>query len=584
MEDNSIDVNMYLDELKSEDPSLKLNAVSRLPLIADCLSSRRIEQELIPYLAFITTEMDTEDEFLISLSSTLQLYLEKREGIELNSSLIYWEPLCSLNNAQIRDICVKSILNIFRKERKEMTELLLRFFSYSRETKIVACELAARLLEESVLDQNEAILLEKMLLRCFEEEGDFLRRKTLRAFSEIWRNKETKAQRVLEEEFLKKIISLFIQNQSELILYEIVNVSFIDSLLTVLGSSQIKEVSNRIIGFLKVENVSLRILYLVYEVLPLFHVVENWSKQVLEWFFESFKSIHTDCTPVALKSISMLCSKSEDKELIETFMNRIETFLLPIIKQNSNQSIKLALIKTLQHLQLNCTIDNQTDRILAVVEQLMNENDMEICLESVKIFGFLLKTDHIDKIPKILENSLKFQKSKFWHVRSNLIQIAQEVIKFHQERKNWQHTKLIFNEFSALSEDSVVLIRHQFFELVLGYCRDRAIGMEERLEVIGKVLESWVLKKSFLWRISGFKELRSISDELSTEFQEKLINKLYLLNMDEKVINVRIAMISFLLSVRMKFADSPLMDLLNELKDLWIDVDDTDLAELIEQI
>lgn len=71
MEDSQIDVNLYLDELKSDDQNLRINAVTRLKKIANNLSTLWIEEELIPYLVFIICELDNEDEFLILLAESL---------------------------------------------------------------------------------------------------------------------------------------------------------------------------------------------------------------------------------------------------------------------------------------------------------------------------------------------------------------------------------------------------------------------------------------------------------------------------------------------------------------------------------
>ena len=59
---------MYIEELKSDNPSLKVNAASKLPVIAGVLGHNRIRDELVPYLVEIIEQMDNENEFLIKIS------------------------------------------------------------------------------------------------------------------------------------------------------------------------------------------------------------------------------------------------------------------------------------------------------------------------------------------------------------------------------------------------------------------------------------------------------------------------------------------------------------------------------------
>lgn len=62
------DCTIYIEELKSDDPNLKINAVSKVCNIAEILGPQRVCQELVPYLIEIIEEQDNEDEFLIKLS------------------------------------------------------------------------------------------------------------------------------------------------------------------------------------------------------------------------------------------------------------------------------------------------------------------------------------------------------------------------------------------------------------------------------------------------------------------------------------------------------------------------------------
>jgi serine/threonine-protein phosphatase 2A regulatory subunit A len=47
------DCTVYIEELKSDNPSLKLNAATKISVIASVLGHNRIRDELIPYLVEI---------------------------------------------------------------------------------------------------------------------------------------------------------------------------------------------------------------------------------------------------------------------------------------------------------------------------------------------------------------------------------------------------------------------------------------------------------------------------------------------------------------------------------------------------
>jgi serine/threonine-protein phosphatase 2A regulatory subunit A len=70
---NEDDIAIYIDELKCDDPNLKLNAVSKIVDIARILGPNRTREELVPYLTEIIEECDNDDDFLVKLAENLVL-------------------------------------------------------------------------------------------------------------------------------------------------------------------------------------------------------------------------------------------------------------------------------------------------------------------------------------------------------------------------------------------------------------------------------------------------------------------------------------------------------------------------------
>lgn len=61
------DCTVYIEELKSDNPSLKINAATKIAVIGAVLGHARIKEELIPYLIEIIEQMDNDNEFLIKI-------------------------------------------------------------------------------------------------------------------------------------------------------------------------------------------------------------------------------------------------------------------------------------------------------------------------------------------------------------------------------------------------------------------------------------------------------------------------------------------------------------------------------------
>ncbi|CAD8068459.1 unnamed protein product [Paramecium primaurelia] len=103
------DCTIFIEELKSDDPNLKLNAVSKIVSIAQILGPSRTCQELIPYLIDIIEEQDNEDEFLIKLAKEL-VNLKPFTGANVHLLNAPLEILSSMEEPLVRDKAVESLI------------------------------------------------------------------------------------------------------------------------------------------------------------------------------------------------------------------------------------------------------------------------------------------------------------------------------------------------------------------------------------------------------------------------------------------------------------------------------------------
>ena len=117
------DISIYIDELKSDDPSLKLTAATKIVNIAEVLGPVRTREELVPYLTEIIEEYDNEDDFLIQLSHQIvQLndYMGGEDHIHL--LLTPLEFISSIEEPTIREAAVKAVKELAAPQNQAFYE------------------------------------------------------------------------------------------------------------------------------------------------------------------------------------------------------------------------------------------------------------------------------------------------------------------------------------------------------------------------------------------------------------------------------------------------------------------------------
>lgn len=87
---------LLVDELKSDDVQLRLNAIHRVSTIALALGQQRAREELIP---FLSESVDDEDEVLLALSEELGRGFEEYIGGKEYAHLLL-RPLETLSTVE----------------------------------------------------------------------------------------------------------------------------------------------------------------------------------------------------------------------------------------------------------------------------------------------------------------------------------------------------------------------------------------------------------------------------------------------------------------------------------------------------
>lgn len=108
---------LYVEELKSYDSNIRLNALRHMKSIAEILGSDRIANELIPFVAEILEECDNEDEFLLTLCDEL---FQLRTFLPSPAPLLMpFEQLAALEEWVIRERAVSRIVELCEKQNSK---------------------------------------------------------------------------------------------------------------------------------------------------------------------------------------------------------------------------------------------------------------------------------------------------------------------------------------------------------------------------------------------------------------------------------------------------------------------------------
>lgn len=184
------DIAIYIDELKSDDPNLKLNAVTKIISIAKILGPLRTRDELIPYLTEIIEECDNEDEFLIKLAEQI-VELKHHVGSSDDIALLLTplEFISSIEEPKIRDTSVKSIQNLVHDQNsafftEHVCPMVKRLIMWDNYTSKISGSALIPLCFKNV-KKEEHNLLRSLVIELSKDDTPMVRRATAEILSEL---------------------------------------------------------------------------------------------------------------------------------------------------------------------------------------------------------------------------------------------------------------------------------------------------------------------------------------------------------------------------------------------------------------
>ncbi|OQS07232.1 phosphatase 2 [Thraustotheca clavata] len=105
-------VAVLVDELRHDDPKLRLQAMKKVQVIASALGPQRTRDELLP---FLNETLDDDDEILLALAEELGEFVDLVGGAQNAYHLLFLlETLVAVDEAAVRDMACKSMVKVVK--------------------------------------------------------------------------------------------------------------------------------------------------------------------------------------------------------------------------------------------------------------------------------------------------------------------------------------------------------------------------------------------------------------------------------------------------------------------------------------
>ena len=280
---------LYIDELKSDDQSLKLNAVEKIPLICETLSEERICQEFFPYLKYIIQECDNEDEFLMKVCENILKFLAERTstgGEVLAGSIQVFEPMVIMEDSRVRNAGLTGLLFVSRFQFSQVSEIILKLGTSDLVyAKISSCRLISQTIREEMFDGQLFAACSKICLLMFTDQNMLVKRSSVAAILAMWSlpvpQDIASPQTILSEGFLNELANKYIGLQDDGLSHELMNRDFLTKFFSLLSQKRTTSLKlvlfEKFIGLLQVNKTPINNLNPEHEQAPMHLVDRKWK-------------------------------------------------------------------------------------------------------------------------------------------------------------------------------------------------------------------------------------------------------------------------------------------------------------------
>ncbi|MCQ2818572.1 MAG: hypothetical protein MJ252_14990 [archaeon] len=416
---DQITATSLLEDLKSQDTKVKINALNNLRGISFALGRERTRKELLPFLSSCIEE--EEDETLVQLAKVLSNFIDCIGGKEYVKELLnILEQLLCVDESNIRNEAINTLkaiqkeINNFKLLEDGFMEMINRLGSNESENQIISC-----------------INLICFTYNYFSEKNKNLCREFIKKFS-------THPSLNIKKELGDKIMDIMIYLPSNLVIYILENTAndnndnikmkVMDLIIASVNHPNLNDICDTIIKnilkFNKSENWRLRIA--VGDKLTNFlemKLSEPNKNKMKESVIEIAISFLSDKEPelrniICLKLDTIAKVIGQDDQFNKIFEN-----LKPIIT-DSTSYVRGALSSTLLKLCPIIGLKKTNEFIIPIFLEMLKDENHDIRMSLIKGLEDLNKVIKIDEIVQsIIPSIIDINSNKSWRIRIQIMEV-----------------------------------------------------------------------------------------------------------------------------------------------------------------
>lgn len=584
-----VDVNLYIDELKSDDPMLKLNAISKLEVIAGSLSQARVEEELLPYLTFIITELDNEDEFLLKLSENLFNYLKEHTAVKKVKSLNLFEPLASLEDQQIRQSAVKGLLLVAEENSSEVFHSIYRMVNFSIVSKVSALEVIAGLLKNNTFDSTLFKECEKIVMVLLQDSSLTVRRAAMRALTAFWQSRDkltaknikTSDIKLFTKAFLLDFLKIYDPLTTEAVLFEAFNENLIKVFVNQLEETNISQLIDSCLVLLNSKEVSWRVKYMVLSSHALLSQDATKLAGLVQIMKRLFKEEEQEVKSVIVRALGGLFQTIDSTKTISELWDLTQAFIKTDIAAEKNSYVKESYVELLRQMLVNKSHDANISKFsIELFAAAFTDFTSETKLRSLDFVESFFCRESIENRDQMFTRLEMFAQDKNWRIKLELLEKMGKVLTVLIENdKPTELVERIVDLCMKFKDDLVFAVRSKVLDnLILLMSRNFSSTVKESIK---EVLLGWASNRNYIFRVSGLQGLTKVTEILDATWLSQLTTQMYDLLSTEAVPNVRINMLKTIIAIKDSVNSLTWKNITKKLSADWINDTDRDVKSLL---
>lgn len=589
------DITLYLDELKSDDNSLKINALSKLSMIASKLSNQRIEDELFPYLRYILEETDNEDEYLVKMCQNVFEVLKNNPEISKEKAVIIFEPLAIMEDPGIRSAAVEGLNLIAREHQQLITEMVLRFYNFDLiYARVAALQLIIKILKDEKQGVGDEFLTicDKISINLLHDNMIPVKRFAIRSIVCLWKSQSNKRKilHVFKPDLLNEFKTQYFEQTNESMLFELLESECLIQYLNLLNDKEAGAIKEQLQKTLESDKSSWRLRCMILENYHIFSVDSLNFVKYNKLFDKLFACEEQEVRCSVVRALTDIIVRINNIEDLSMWYESFEEFIESKLRKNPNYYVNINVVDLLIGMMSKKHIyeklhDVSMDIFLEMIDR-VDSDDLKA--KAVKYLeSYLLdKFEHEHAIsPQDHEVSTLFGKlntisgNKNWKLRFNILEKIENILTKIQSDKKLGHNKDLLHELlktnTRFKEDLALLVRKKIVSNMRLF--HKLIPNSLFLENVEETFDFWINHRNHVFRVTVLQSIVELKDILPVEFIENWLNNRREKLRRETIINVKINLLKMLIGLGGVLKSKKLAEYKETFRDIYENENDKDI-------